>query len=298
MTKVSESTAVKSAPAKQEAGAKPIRIWTQSITDLTMLPGYATTLKSHARRVCSPDTVIDVHGVRPGSYPNGLAPIQMTKYFWAEHLLEAQLVENIMRAEREGYDAVAISCFLDPGMEEARSVVDIPVVSSCETALLVSSVIGRAFGMLAIDEQMAEQVRTLVKAYGFQDRVKIIETLNPPFTEHELDRAFAGSPAFVERFSKQASRLVDAGVDVIIPAEGVINTVLVRNQVHQVAGVPVLDSYGTLVAFAEMLVQLRRRAGLSVGRRGAYLRPSPEILSHLRRVTIDSFKEAQELSGK
>jgi Asp/Glu/hydantoin racemase len=242
--------------------------------------------------------VIDVHGIRPGSYPNGLAPIQVTKYFWAEHLLKAQLVENIMRAEREGYDAVAISCFLDPGMEEARTVVDIPVVSSCETALLVSSVIGRSFGMLCIDEHMAEQVRTLVRAYGFQDRVKIIETLNPPFTEHELDRAFAGSPAFVERFSKQASRLVEAGVDVIIPAEGVINTVLVRNQVHQVAGVPVLDSYGTLVAFAEMLVQLRRRAGLCVGRRGDYLRPSPDLVAHLRRVTIDSLKDAQDGNGK
>jgi Asp/Glu/hydantoin racemase len=298
MTRVNEPVAVESVPAKQESGSKTIRIWTQSITDLTVLPGYADTLKKHARRVCSPDTVIDVHGIRPGSYPNGLAPIQVTKYHWAEHLLEAQLVENIMRAEREGYDAVAISCFLDPAMEEARTVVDIPVVSSCETALLVSSVIGRSFGMLCIDEHMAEQVRTLVRAYGFQDRVKLIETLNPPFTEHELDRAFAGSPAFVERFSKQASRLVEAGVDVIIPAEGVINCALVRNQVHQVAGVPVLDSYGTLVAFAEMLVQLRRRAGLSVGRRGDYLRPSPDLVAHLRRVTIDSLKDAQDGNGK
>jgi allantoin racemase len=298
MANASETIAAESVSANQGAASKPIRIWTQSITDLTVLPGYANTLKNHARRVCGPDTTIDVHGVRPGSHPNGLPPIQVTKYYWAEHLLEAQLVENIMRAEREGYDAVAISCFLDPGMEDARSVVDIPVVSSCETALLVASTIGRSFGMLAIDEHMAEQVRTLVRAYGFQDRVKIIETLNPPFTEHELDLAFAGSPAFVERFSKQASKLVAAGVDVIIPAEGVINTVLVRNQVHQVAGVPVLDSYGALVAFAEMLVQLRRRAGLSVGRRGAYLKPSPDMISHLRRVTIDSLKEAQKLSGE
>ena len=183
-------------------------------------------------------------------------------------------------------------------MEEARSVVDIPVVSSCETALLVSSVIGRSFGMLAIDEHMAEQVRALVHRYGYRDRVKIIETLNPPFTEHELDLAFKGSPAFVERFSKQASRLVEAGVDVIIPAEGVINTVLVRNQVHQVAGAPVLDSYGALVAFAEMLVQFRRRSGLSVGRRGDYLRPNADLISHLRSVSIDALQEARKKAAE
>ncbi len=298
MANALETVAGDSASTKQTADSKTIRIWTQSITDLTVLPGYADTLKKHASRVCGPDTVIDVHGVLPGSYPNGLAPIQVTKYRWVEHLLKAQLVENIMRAEREGYDAVAISCFLDPGMEEARSVVDIPVVSSCETALLVSSVIGRSFGMLAIDEHMAEQVRALVHRYGYRDRVKIIETLNPPFTEHELELAFKGSPAFVERFSKQASRLVEAGVDVIIPAEGVINTVLVRNQVHQVAGAPVLDSYGALVAFAEMLVQFRRRSGLSVGRRGDYLRPNADLISHLRSVSIDALQEARKKAAE
>lgn len=138
MTKAGELITEEPVSAKQSPSTT-IRIWTQSITDLTKLPGYADTLKAHAHRICSPDTVIDVHGVRPGSYPNGLAPIQMTKYHWAEHLLETQLVENMMRAEREGYDAVAISCFLDPGMEKGRSVVDIPVVSSCESALLVAS---------------------------------------------------------------------------------------------------------------------------------------------------------------
>jgi allantoin racemase len=298
MTDLLDLSTAQSKATNQVPQLAPIRIWTQSITDLTVLPGYADTLKNHARRVCSPETVIDVHGIRPGSYPDGMAPIQVTKYHWAEHLLETQLVENMLQAEREGYDAIAISCFLDPAMEKARSVVDIPVVSSCETALLISSTIGRVLGMLCIDEHMAEQVRTLVRHYGYRDRVKIIETLNPPITEHELDRAFAGSPAFVERFSKQATRLVEAGVDVIIPAEGVINTVLVRNKVHQVAGVPVLDSYGALVAFAEMLVQLRRRAGLSVGRRGAYLRPSAKIISHLRQMTIDSLKDAKARSGE
>ena len=91
--------------------------------------------------------------------------------------------------------------------------------------------------------------------------------------------------------------LVEAGVDVIIPAEGVINTVLVRNQVQQAAGVPVLDSYGALVAFAEMLVQLRRRSGLSIGRPGQYLRPAQELCSHLRSVTIDAPQQSKKATG-
>jgi Asp/Glu/hydantoin racemase len=255
-------------------------------------------LAEHARRICGTDTIVDLHGLRPGTYPAGMAPIDMPRWRWAHRLGSIQIVENIIRAEREGYDAVAISCFLDPGLDEARSVVDIPVVSSLETALLVSSAVGRAFGLLTIDEGMAVMLRELVRQYGFAERVTRVEALEPAVTEYELDAAFAGSPDFARRFSEQASRLVAAGADVIIPAEGVVNTVLVRNQVQEVTGAPVLDSYGALLAFAEMMVQLRRRSGLPIGRRGVYARPPAPIVDHLRNVTAAALADAARLVDK
>lgn len=270
-----------------------VRIWHQSMTDLTLLPGYSGMLQDHARLICGSDTVVDLHGLAPGTYPDGMPPIEMVRYRWAHHLAFVQIVENVMRAEREGYDAVAVSCFVDPGLEEARSVVDIPVVSSLETALLVSSTIGRAFGLLAIDEAMARTLRELVHRYGFADRVATVSVMDPPITEFELDQAFAGSPQFAERFANEARRLVAGGCDVIIPAEGVINTVLVRNKLHAVGGTPVLDSYGSLLAFAEMLVTLRRRSGLSIGRRGAYARPPESVLRHLRRITTGVLQDSE-----
>lgn len=275
-----------------------IRIWHQSFTDLTQLPGYAKMLAEHAQRICGPDTVVDLHGLRPGTCPSGMAPIDMSRYRWAERLGALQVVENAMQAEREGYDAVAISCFLDPGLEEARSVVDIPVVSSCETALLISSAVGRAFGLLTIDEAMAVVLRELVRRYSFVDRVTTVEALQPAITEYEFDAAFAGSPAFARRFSEQAARLVAAGSDVIIPAEGVVNTVLVGNEVQEVSGVPVLDPYGALLAFAEMLVQLRRKSGLPIGRRGVYARPPEPIIRHLRKVTSAALEDARRLTNQ
>jgi allantoin racemase len=269
-----------------------IRIWHQSMTDLTLLPGYAAMLQDHVRLICAPDTTVDLHGLTAGTYPDGMAPVDMTRYRWAHHLAFVQIVENVMRAQREGYDAVAVSCFVDPALEEARSVVDIPVVSSLETALLVSSTIGRAFGLLTIDESMARTLRELVQRYGFASRVVAVETMDPPIREFELDQAFAGSPALVERFAGQAKRMVAGGCDVIIPAEGVVNTVLVRNKLHNVDGTPVLDSYGALLAFAEMLVQLRRRSGLAIGRRGAYAQPPELLVRHLRRITSEVLRDS------
>jgi len=273
-----------------------VRIWHQSMTDLTVLPGYARMLVEHAMQVCDPGTRIDPHGVRPGTYPPGMAPIEMARSPWSGHLRAIQIVENVMRAEREGYDAVAISCFVDPGLDEARSLVDIPVVSSLETALLVSSTVGRAFGLITLDEAMADRLRKLIRGYGFQDRVVSVVPLDPPLTEHQLDKAFSGSKEFVDRFSAQARSLIRAGVDVVIPAEGVLNTVLVRNRLSEIDGIPVLDSWGAVLGMAEMLVRLRKRTGLRVGRGTAYFRPSAAIVNHLRRVTLESLEEMRTLA--
>jgi allantoin racemase len=270
-----------------------IRIWHQSFTDLERLPGYAGMLSDHARRIGAPDTTVDLHGVRPDTYPEGVAPVELVAFAPVLEMINVQIVENCVRAEQQGYDAVAISCFLDPGLEMARSLVDIPVVSSCETALLVAAAVGRRFGLITLDDAMVRMVSRLVADYGCRERVACVIPLDPPLTEFDLDKAFQGSPELAERFVHEAGRLVARGVDVVIPAEGVLNTVLVRNQVREVDGVPVLDSYGALLGFAEMLVQLRRRSGLGVGRAGRYARPPTSVVRHLREVTARTLLEAQ-----
>lgn len=264
-----------------------MRIWHQSYTDLTRLPGYAGMLAEHAKAISGPDTVVDLHGLRPGTYPEGMPPVAMVGYSYATHLADLQVIENIITAEREGYDAVAISCFLDPGLDDARSMVDIPVVSSCETALLISSMVGRSFGFLTLDETMAGYLRKLVVRHGFGDRVKVVAAMDPPIDEHELDRAFAGSPEFVERFSAQAGRMVAEGADVIIPAEGVLNVALVRNGVRSVADAPVLDSYGSLLGLAETMVRLRQSSGLGVSRAGDYAKPPAAVIPGLRGIVAE-----------
>lgn len=98
--------------------------------------------------------VVDLHSLRSGAYSESVPPVARVGYAYATHLADIQVIENIIAAEREGYDAVAVSCFLDPDLEEARSTVDIPVVCSCETSLLISSLVGRSFG-LTLDETMA-----------------------------------------------------------------------------------------------------------------------------------------------
>jgi allantoin racemase len=270
----------------------PTRIWHQSMTDLERLAGYKAMLGEHARRVGGPDLAVDLHGLLPESYPQGVPPVALTRYRWAHHLLNVQIVENAIRAEAEGYAAVAISCFVDPALELARGAVDIPVVSSCETALLVSSVIGGSFGLITIDASMVRILRELVSRYGYADRVRDVVTLDPAVDEFELDQAFTGNGPLIDRFIAEARKLIAKDVDVIIPSEGVLNTVLVRNGIREIDGVPVLDSYGSLIRFADMLVKLRQLSGLTVSRHGRYAKAPRELMQHLRVLTGDVFRKA------
>lgn len=263
-----------------------IRIWHQSFADLSQLPGYAAMLAEHARASCAPGTSVDVHGVAPGTFPDGIPPVHMHHFRWAQHLLTMQVVENARLAEREGYDAFALSCFIDPGVDLARSIVSIPVISSLETSLMIAGTVGRAYGLITLDRDTAAAQRKLVQEYGFADRVLALEALDPPVTEPELDAAFEGGSALVDRFRSHAERLVEAGTDVVVPIEGLLNTIMVRQGLRAVSGCPVLDSYGALLNFAEMLVGLRRRSGLTAGRRGIYARPTDHVIEHLRDLSI------------
>jgi len=267
-----------------------MKIWHQSFTDLDRLPGYANMLAEVARRVCSIDTVVDLHGLFAGTYPEAVAPVELGRYRWTQEMNQFQVVENCLRAEREGYDAVAISSFGDQGLELVRSLVDIPVVASTETALLVSSTMGRRPGLLTLDGAMVRLIERLVANYGFRDRVAGVDQLQPQLTEHDLDPGFSGSAELVERFRANARRLIAKGADVLIPAEGVVNCLMVRNGLEEVDGVPVLDSFGAVLAMAEMLVHLRQRTGLSVSRSGAYAKPPSSVVEHIRATTLRALR--------
>ena len=263
-----------------------MKIWHQSFTDFESMPGYARMLTDHARQICSTDTVLDLHGLLPGTYPEGVPPLEMFQYPWVRNMLQLKCIENCIRAEREGYDAVAITNFGDPGLELARSLVDIPVVSTLESTLLVSCTIGRRPGLLALDEMMAGVIDPLIDDYGFRDRLAGVDTLHPHVSEFDLEAGFNGTGDVMERFRVNARRLIAKGADVLIPAEGVLNLLLVKDGLQEVDGVPLLDSFGVVVAMAETLVNLNKRTGLRASRSGVYAKPPASTVAHIRAMTL------------
>jgi allantoin racemase len=250
-----------------------IRIWHQSITDISRLPGYAQRLASIGTAAARNGTTITIHGVAPGSYPEGVAPIAALRSAWAHHLLSTQVILGAITAAEEGYDAVTISCFFDPGLREAREMSGIPVVSACESAVLAATSRGALAGLIALDRHQALFLRRLVAQHGLTKRVASIVTVSPEITEYDLEGNLSDD-ALLGRMEAASIRAVADGAGIIVPAEGVLNARLASLGIDEIAGVPVLDSFATLIAHAEMLVQV---AGGSERRRPEFKRPWQDL---------------------
>jgi allantoin racemase len=258
-----------------------MRIWHQSMTVLEEYGFYAETIDRHARAAVAPDTEVVLHGLRAGTY-GGLAPAELLKYPYPYHVILNQALENCFQAQRQGFDAVALASYSEPFLREARSLVDIPVASLAESTLLVGCSMARHLALVSITPEVVRMTWDVIHKHGLEKRVSGIYTLDPPIDEQGLAAAFGEPAAFIAAFERTATRAIEEGADLIVPAEGVFAELLWANAVRRVGRVSVMDSLGTLFMYAELLVNLRRRSGLEVGRRWEYSRPEPDVLQRVR----------------
>lgn len=259
-----------------------IRIWHQSFTDLSTMPLYGATLETHARRVMPDDVEVVPHGLQPGTYGVGTAPIDAIRYPYLEFLNEQQICEAARTAERDGFDAIAIGCFFDPALRVVRSLVDLPVVSLAESCLLTACSLGRAAGIVTLCGDESENLLDLAQSYGLAQRTAAIVGLDPAIDEFDLEADRSRTAEILASFERASERVVRSGADVLIPGDGVLNEFLVRNGCTNVDQVPVMDSIAVLFHHAAMLVRLRRSTGLSVSRHHYYARPPLAMVTSAR----------------
>jgi Asp/Glu/hydantoin racemase len=260
-----------------------MRIWHQSFGDLTKFATYARTLERHGRAVADEDTEIVIHGTREGSYGDGtIAPINIIEYPYFHFLHESQIIEHALLAESEGFDGMAIGCFFDPGIRVARSLVDIPVLGLAESSLAIAISLGKNFAIITLCEGQSVNYVDLVENYGFSSRLAYVGSTIPPIDEKVLEKAFDQPDDVIARFVAGCEKAIDAGAEVIIPADGVLNEFLFSAKVTRVGDAPVLDAMGCLFKRTELFVKLRRRLGLEVSRRKYYAKPTREAVAQMR----------------
>ena len=144
-----------------------IRIWYQSSTAIGKNPvfkPYEEAIARNVRQVVRPDTTVDIHGVDRMS-----AHYERSEY--ARYLNGISITRNAIRAEAEGYDALAIGCYTDPCLEQVRDTVGIPSLYMMQTSMHVASMLGRRFAFVSYSTGNLAKMRQLAERYGLADRV-------------------------------------------------------------------------------------------------------------------------------
>lgn len=242
-----------------------MRLWHQSMTVLEDLPVYKARIEQHARKVLRPDTELVAHGLARDTYPADY-PGDDISYTALYRMHTQQWLAYAWKAQQAGYDGFAMCTMLDPLLREVRSIVDIPVVGCAETSLLLAPMFGERFGMLLFIDRMAPVYRDLVCSYGMAERCVGIVPVG--FGFRDVLNAFGNPGPLIDRFRAAARKLIDAGADVIIPAEIPMNVLMASEGVQRIDDALVMDSLGLTLKMTETMVELRRSTGLAPSRRG------------------------------
>jgi allantoin racemase len=195
-------------------------------------------------------------------------------------------VERAIRAEAEGFDALVISCMLDPGLIQTRGVVDIPVVGTMEATAHVASMIGNRFAVINADATVCAQMERLLTFYGLKDKVACLRHID--IVSCDLYPEKTPTEEVFRRVKEQAEKAIrEDGAEVIIAGCTIIGALLTQHHGNDpkgfLAGVPVLD--GILVGFktAELMVDLVQLGYPAVSRLGFWKKPPQEETSELRK---------------
>jgi len=242
------------------------RIWFQGATDRVQHAPYINRVEPHLKAILDPEFT--------GTF-NTTTPPATTTHAVTEFRIARNFIRNALEAERQGYDAIAITHFQDAGLAEVKSVVDIPVLGLGETTLLHACTLGRKLGLVTINPVFIPWHEDQVIRYGLQQRVVGVRAVQA--TVADFIDSFASDDAkrkLAPKWERECRILLDAGADVIVPAGG-LPMMLFSGEFE---GAPVVNGVTLIAKSAELAIKLRKLGMAKVSRRSNFVKPPEKAL--------------------
>jgi hypothetical protein len=120
--------------------------------------------------------------------PHGPASIESAV---EEYLAIPGALECALDAQAEGYDAIVLGCFGDPGLDGFRELCDVPVVGPCEASMHVAATLGSRFGIVTAGESLIPPLERLVRAAGLESRSVRVSACDVPVLDLDPGRVRA-----------------------------------------------------------------------------------------------------------
>ena len=238
---------------------------------------YARNLAAILQGAAEPGTQIDVRGLGPGK---AIAD----QYRYLELLDTAEVLDNGLAAEAQGYDAFLIGNVFEPGLHALREVLNIPVLGLLESSVHLASLMGASFSIVNVNPKFRRKVTENIASTGLQSRLISIDDMAVERGQ-VLDRAFedpAVKDQVIAQFTRAARVGIEKGAETIIPAGGIVMTILAFAGVHQIDNVPIVNGLIALTKMAELAVRVRALTGVFTSKRMMYAPPTGTLLADIR----------------
>jgi allantoin racemase len=239
---------------------------------------YAQSLNALLARSAAPGTAVDVFGLSEGA---AIAD----QYRYLEYADTQEILANGLRAERDGYDAFLIGNIFEPGLHALREVLNIPVLGLCESSIHLACMMRPGFSIVNVNPKFVRKVTENIAGAGLAGRLVSIEHMQVE-RGAVLDRAFEDAAVcqmIVDQFTAAARRGIARGAEVVIPAGGIVMSILAKAGVHAVDKAPVVNGVIGLLKVAELAVQMKRLTGFFTSKTMMYAPPTGALLRDIRR---------------
>lgn len=197
------------------------------------------TIEAQARSVAAPGT--EIVAVNPSRGP---AAIETRR---DEEMAINEMLSSLPTWHPDSYDAVAIACFGDPGLDEVRARVRAPVVGIAQAAMLSACASGKKFGVVAALDSAIPIMTDLATGYGLGERLTGVRPVGLGVLEvaRDIDRSRRAIEAAVRRSFADGAESVCLGC----AAMGQLAPVLTAE-----LGRPVIDGVQSATTLLEAVV--------------------------------------------
>jgi allantoin racemase len=174
--------------------------------------------------------------------------------YYDEYVGAMDMVEKALAARKDGFDAIAINCFMNPTLEGLRELLDIPVVGAGEAAVHVASLLGDNFSIIDPGPPNQTYPHRMAAAAGLLHKLKSVRYLSLGVSGLSGDF----DTIFRQIVDEAVKAVKEDGAHVIV-----FGCTGMRRYAEKLAGemekygVPVVEPITAAVNVAELLVRLR-----------------------------------------
>ena len=245
---------------------------------------FAKRLEARVQEIVRPDTEV---------YITGLPKMQdeLAQYKFIEYYHKNQIINNMYRAKREGYDAFVIAFPMDAGLDEGRELLDMPVVGIFQSTVMMAAMLGYRFTAVTMSDYLCERYRQMAAHYGLGGRW----LPGNYWMDSSREAAYHGYDqldSFKKNFTEVARQAIHDGASAIIPlSNGVLSQAYASGLTKSgIDGVPVLDCVAIALKTAEALVDLKKLGVTASRKLQVYGKVSDELAAKTLKTYEDTFK--------